>query len=196
MSKLFRIFTFLCILFLATSVAQAKRAQWKSPTFDFDTVKAVYVHSDLTTTTEANISEFEALKIEELLLAGQKYLNKYRIVKDPELADLFVNVKISNWGKNRYWQEPHTYTAYENITYTDKDGKKSTLSIPVKKTQPGYYFYKNYFTARFTVTDVNGERLFEIVDTREDAKNAHSMFGRAVKDFYKDLGKTKDKKVS
>ena len=65
------------------------------------------------------------------------------------------------------------------------------MTIPVTVTKPGYYYYTQYFSAKFVLTDKDGKTIFERIDKREDEKKAYDMFNRPVKDFYKDVNSLK-----
>lgn len=162
----------LCIL-LSAVVASAEKAEWKADNYDLSKVQKIYVEDDV----EKDENE--------------KYIKKYRIVNNKNIADAVLSVKMLTWGTKKYWVDEQTVTENQTITHTGKDGKTSSVTIPVTVTKPGYYYYTQYFSAKFVLTDKDGKTIFERIDKREDEKKAYDMFNRAVKDFYKDVNSLK-----
>lgn len=184
----------LCVLiglYIFSAVAFAENAEWKSSSCDFKSIEKIYVEPDIVYGEEAKISDLDRLKVMEAIEENKKQTKKYRFVDNREIADAVVVVNISKWGTKQYWHEPETYTEYETITHKDKNGKTSTISIPVTKTKDGYYYSTEFFSAGYVMTDRDGQKIYERIDSREDEKKAASMFGRATKDFYKAIDKLK-----
>lgn len=180
----------LCIL-LSAVVVSAEKAEWKADNYDLSKVQKIYVEDDVEKDESVSFSDLEALKVRQSLDENEKYIKKYRIVNNKDIADAVLSVKMLTWGTKKYWVDEQTVTENQTITHTGKDGKISSVTIPVTVTKPGYYYYTQYFSAKFVLTDKNGKTIFERIDKREDEKKAYDMFNRAVKDFYKDVNSLK-----
>lgn len=180
----------LCIL-LSAVVASAEKAEWKADNYDLSKVQKIYVEDDVEKDESVSFSDLEALKVRQSLDENEKYIKKYRIVNNKDIADAVLSVKMLTWGTKKYWVDEQTVTENQTITHTGKDGKTSSVTIPVTVTKPGYYYYTQYFSAKFVFTDKDGKTIFERIDKREDEKKAYDMFNRAVKDFYKDVNSLK-----
>lgn len=180
----------LCIL-LSAVVASAEKAEWKADNYDLSKVQKIYVEDDVEKDESVSFSDLEALKVRQSLDENEKYIKKYRIVNNKNIADAVLSVKMLTWGTKKYWVDEQTVTENQTITHTGKDGKTYSVTIPVTVTKPGYYYYTQYFSAKFVLTDKDGKTIFERIDKREDEKKAYDMFNRAVKDFYKDVNSLK-----
>lgn len=180
----------LCIL-LSAVVASAEKAEWKADNYDLSKVQKIYVEDDVEKDERVSFSDLEALKVRQSLDENEKYIKKYRIVNNKDIADAVLSVKMLTWGTKKYWVDEQTVTENQTITHTGKDGKTSSVTIPVTVAKPGYYYYTQYFSAKFVLTDKDGKTIFERIDKREDEKKAYDMFNRAVKDFYKDVNSLK-----
>ena len=180
----------LCIL-LSAIVASAEKAEWKADNYDLSKVQKIYVEDDVEKDESVSFSDLEALKVRQSLDENEKYIKKYRIVNNKDIADAVLSVKMLTWGTKKYWVDEQTVTENQTITHTGKDGNTSSVPIPVTVTKPGYYYYTQYFSAKFVLTDKDGKTIFERIDKREDEKKAYDMFNRAVKDFYKDVNSLK-----
>lgn len=180
----------LCIL-LSAVVASADKAEWKADNYDLSKVQKIYVEDDVEKDESISFSDLEALKVRQSLDENEKYIKKYRIVNNKDIADAVLSVKMLTWGTKKYWVDEQTVTENQTITHTGKDGKTSSVTIPVTVIKPGYYYYTQYFSAKFVLTDKDGKTIFERIDKREDEKKAYDMFNRAVKDFYKDVNSLK-----
>ncbi|WP_302486205.1 hypothetical protein [uncultured Megamonas sp.] len=180
----------MCIL-LSAVVASAEKAEWKADNYNINKVQKIYVEDVVEKGDNVSFSELEDLKIRQSLDENEKYIKKYRIVNNKEIADAVLSVKMLSWGTNKRWVNEEKVTENQTITHTGKDGKTSSVTIPVTVTKPGYYYYTQYFSAKFVLTDKDGNIIFERIDKREDEKNAYDMFNRAVKDFYKDVNSLK-----
>ena len=180
----------MCIL-LSAVVASAEQAEWKAEKYNINKVQKIYVEYDIDKNDGVSFSELEDLKIRQSLDENKKYIKKYKLVKDKDMADAVLSIKMLNWGTNKRWVNEEKVTENRTISHTGKDGKTSSVTIPVTVTNPGYYYYTEYFSAKFVLTDKNGNTIFERIDKREDEKKAYDMFNRAVKDFYKDINSLK-----
>lgn len=180
----------MCIL-LSAVVASAEKAEWRADNYNINKVQKIYVEDVVEKGDNVSFSELEDLKIRQSLDENEKYIKKYRIVNNKEIADAVLSVKMLSWGTNKRWVNEEKVTENQTITHTGKDGKTSSVTIPVTVTKPGYYYYTQYFSAKFVLTDKDGNTIFERIDKREDEKNAYDMFNRAVKDFYKDVNSLK-----
>lgn len=180
----------MCIL-LSAVVASAEQAEWKAENYNINKVQKIYVEYDIDKNDDVSFSELEDLKIRQSLDENKKYIKKYKLVKDKDMADAVLSIKMLNWGTNKRWVKEEKVTENRTISHTGKDGKTSSVTIPVTVTNPGYYYYTEYFSAKFVLTDKNGNTIFERIDKREDEKKAYDMFNRAVKDFYKDINSLK-----
>lgn len=180
----------MCIL-LSAVVASAEKAEWRADNYNINKVQKIYVEDVVEKGDNVSFSELEDLKIRQSLDENEKYIKKYRIVNNKEIADAVLSVKMLSWGTNKRWVNEEKVTEDQTITHTGKDGKTSSVTIPVTVTKPGYYYYTQYFSAKFVLTDKDGNIIFERIDKREDEKNAYDMFNRAVKDFYKDVNSLK-----
>lgn len=180
----------MCIL-LSAVVASAEKAEWRADNYNISKVQKIYVEDVVEKGDNVSFSELEDLKIRQSLDENEKYIKKYRIVNNKDIADAVLSVKMLTWGTNKRWVNEEKVTENQTITHTGKDGKTSSVTIPVTVTKPGYYYYTQYFSAKFVLTDKDGNTIFERIDKREDEKNAYDMFNRAVKDFYKDVNSLK-----
>lgn len=180
----------MCIL-LSAVVVSAEKAEWRADNYNINKVQKIYVEDVVEKGDNVSFSELEDLKIRQSLDENEKYIKKYRIVNNKEIADAVLSVKMLSWGTNKRWVNEEKVTENQTITHTGKDGKTSSVTIPVTVTKPGYYYYTQYFSAKFVLTDKDGNIIFERIDKREDEKNAYDMFNRAVKDFYKDVNSLK-----
>lgn len=180
----------LCIL-LSAVVASAEKAEWKADNYNLSKVQKIYIENTIDKDERVSFSELEELKIRQSLDENKKYIKKYRIVNNKDIADAVLSAKMLIWGTNKYWVDEQTVTENQTITHTGKDGKTSSVTIPVTITKPGYYYDTQYFSAKFVLTDKNGKTIFERIDKREDEKKAYDMFNRAVKDFYKEVNSLK-----
>lgn len=180
----------MCIL-LSAVVASAEKAEWKADNYNINKVQKIYIEDVVEKGDNVSFLELEDLKIRQSLDENEKYIKKYRIVNNKEIADAVLSVKMLSWGTNKRWVNEEKVTEDQTITHTGKDGKTSSVTIPVTVTKPGYYYYTQYFSAKFVLTDKDGNIIFERIDKREDEKNAYDMFNRAVKDFYKDVNSLK-----
>ena len=169
----------LCIL-LSAVVASAEKAEWRADNYDLSKLEKIYVEDDIEKDENVSFSDLEELKIHQSLKDNEK-----------DIADAVLSVKMLSWGTNKHWVDEQTVTEYQTITHKGKDGKTSSVTIPVTVTKPGYYYYTQYFSAKFVLTDKDGKTIFERIDKREDEKKAYDMFNRAVKDFYKDVNSLK-----
>lgn len=185
------ILVMLCIL-LTVTVVSAEKAEWKANNYDMNKINRIYIESEVIKDNEnINFSELEDLKIRQSIEENKKYIKKYRIINNKEIADAVLTVKMLKWGSNKHWAEPEEVTEYKTITHKDKDGKTSTVTIPVTTTKPGYYYYTQYFSAKYELIDNDGKVIFECIDTREDGKKAYDMFNRATKDYFKKVNSLK-----
>lgn len=185
---------FVCVyLFAFTSIAYAENEQWQADNYDFSQVQKVYVEPNIVYTENVMLSDFDALKVQKMLRENQAKVKDYTLVEDKSQADATVQIKISQWGTNKYWNYPRTDIEYKTIYRTDSEGRVYTTQIPIPVYVPGYYSYTQYFLATYTVTDKSGNKIYEYVDTREGNKNAYAMFGRATKNFFKSFAKLKQK---
>ena len=100
-----------------------------------------------------------------------------------------MRVTLSSWGYTKEWHEPEEYIEDETITHVDKNGKKSTTTVPMRRVRPGYSLDAGFFSADFEVLDQDGKTVYQRIDTRTGYKKPYDMFGRAVKDFYQALNK-------
>lgn len=192
MYRFFRMMILVLVMVCAlTTIVSAENASVKDPAYNFKKIAKIYVDTDVNYKEEATPSDIEMLKIRESLEDNKKYVKKFEFTHHRDLADAVVTIEMLKWGETKYWHEPTTEMGYETITKKDKDGKTSTISIPVPKTKPGYYTYMERFSARYILTDKDGRKIYEYMDSREDEKYASAMFGRATKDFYKSLNNLK-----
>lgn len=181
----------LCILLTAT-VVSAEKAEWKASNYDMNKIQKIYIEDEVIKDNEnISFSDLEDLKTRQSIDENKKYIKKYRIVNNKEIADAVLTVKMLKWGSNKHWVEPEVVTENRTITHKGKDGKTSSVTIPVTTTNPGYYYYTQYFSARYELIDKNGKKIFERIDTREDEKKAYDMFNRATKDYFKDINSLK-----
>ena len=138
----------LCIL-LSAVVASAEKAEWKADNYDLSKVQKIYVEDDVEKDERVSFSDLEALKVRQSLDENEKYIKKYRIVNNKDIADAVLSVKMLTWGTKKYWVDEQTVTENQTITHTGKDGKTSSVTIPVTVTKPGYYYYTQYFYSVF-----------------------------------------------
>lgn len=179
-------------ILLCAVTASAEQAEWKSENYDMSKIQTIYVEDEIVKDNDdISFSDLEALKVRQSLSDNKKYIKKFKQVKNKDLADAVLSVKMLKWGAHKHWVEPETVTENKTITHTDKNGKTSSVTIPVTTTKPGYYYFTQYFSAKYELTDKDGKTLFERIDSREDTKKAYDMFNRATKDFYKDINSLK-----
>lgn len=150
----------LCIL-LSAVVASAEKAEWKADNYDLSKVQKIYVEDDVEKDESVSFSDLEALKVRQSLDENEKYIKKYRIVNNKNIADAVLSVKMLTWGTKKYWVDEQTVTENQTITHTGKDGKTSSVTIPVTVTKPGYYYYTQYFSAKFVLTDKDGRQYLK-----------------------------------
>ena len=172
----------MCIL-LSVAVVSAEQAEWKDEDYDIDKIQKIYIEYDIDKNDGVSFSDLEDLKILQSLDENKKYIKKYELVKDKDTADAVLSIKMLSWGTNKHWVSEQKVTQNQTISHTDKDGKMSSVTIPVIVTNPGYYYYTEYFSAKFVLKDKNGDTIFERVDNREDEKKAYDMFNRASERF-------------
>ena len=177
----------LSMLMILTTAAFADQAERKDDSFDFALVKTVYIEPDIQTADTISIPEIDKLKLTETLSKDKRLLKNLTLTDDKSAADIVITTKIDAWGTQVYWQEPYTYIDYRTISYIGGDGKRYYTSVPVTRYRPGYYYDVQYFSAQFTVTDKTGKVVYERFDRRGDNKHAYAMFGRALRDFYRDF---------
>lgn len=178
----------MCIL-LSVTVVSAEQAEWKAEDYDIDKIQKIYIEYDIDKNDGVSFSDLENLKILQSLNENRKYMKKYKLVNNKDMADAVLSIKMLSWGTNKHWANEQKVT--QNQTISHKDGKMSSVTIPVIVTNPGYYYYTQYFSAKFVLKDKEDNTIFERVDNREDEKKAYDMFNRAVKDFYKDVNSLK-----
>ncbi len=180
----------MCIL-LSVTVVSAEQAEWKAENYDIDKIQKIYIEYDIDKNDGVSFSDLENLKILQSLNENRKYMKKYELVNNKDMADAVLSIKMLSWGTNKHWANEQKVTQNQTISHKDKDGKMSSVTIPVIVTNPGYYYYTQYFSAKFVLKDKEDNTIFERVDNREDEKKAYDMFNRAVKDFYKDVNSLK-----
>ncbi len=181
----------LFILF-SCAIAGAEKAEWKASNYDMSKIQKIYIEEEPIKADEnISLSDLEDLKVLQSIEENKQQIKKYRVTTNKELADAIITVNILKWGEKKYWVEPQIVTENQTITHKGKDGKTSTVTIPVTKTKPGYYYYTQYFSAKYDLIDKDGKKIFERIDSREDTKNAYDMFNRATRDFYKDVNSLK-----
>lgn len=180
----------MCIL-LSVTVVSAEQAEWKAENYDIDKIQKIYIEYDIDKNEDVSFSDLENLKILQSLNENRKYMKKYELVNNKDMADAVLSIKMLSWGTNKHWVSEQKVTQNQTISHKDKDGKMSSVTIPVIVTNPGYYYYTQYFSAKFVLKDKEDNTIFERVDNREDEKKAYDMFNRAVKDFYKDVNSLK-----
>lgn len=183
----------LAIFFSFSSIASAENAEWKNADYDFSKIKTIYLEPNISYDEGVKLPDLDELKVQKLIDSNKKYLKNVKLTDDKTQADAIATINITAWGTNRYWIPPRTEIEYRSITRIDGEGRYYTTQIPVPVYRPGYYAYTQYFSATFTLTDKDGTELYKRVDSREDAKKAYAMFGRATKDFYKAINEL-DKK--
>ena len=159
----------LCIL-LSAVVASAEKAEWKADNYDLSKVQKIYVEDDVEKDESVSFSDLEALKVRQSLDENEKYIKKYRIVNNKNIADAVLSVKMLTWGTKKYWVDEQTVTENQTITHTGKDGKTSSVTIPCNSNKTRLLYYTQYFSAKFVLTDKDGKTIFERIDKREDEK--------------------------
>ena len=176
------------LLFMLSTSAYADQAERRDESFDFGAVKAVYVEPQIQLAKGIVLPEIDMLKIDEMLAEDKRLLKHFTITDDKSAADVIITHEIKAWGIQTYWQEPYTYIDYRTVSYIGSNGKRYYTSVPVTRYRPGYYYDVQYFSAKFTVTDnKSGKVIYERFDRRGDNKRAYAMFGRALRDFYRDF---------
>lgn len=177
------------LLFLVPAAVWADNAEIRDKDFDFTAVRTVYVQPDFLLGSDADMPDLDRIKALAFMTDYQKYLKHYTVVSDPEKADVQVRVTLSSWGYTKEWHEPEEYIEDETITHVDKNGKKSTTTVPMRRVRPGYSLDAGFFSADFEVLDQDGKTVYQRIDARSGYKKPYDMFGRAVKDFYQALNK-------
>ena len=109
----------LCIL-LSAVVASAEKAEWKADNYDLSKVQKIYVEDDVEKDESVSFSDLEALKVRQSLDENEKYIKKYRIVNNKDIADAVLSVKMLTWGTKKYWVDEQTVTENQTITHTGK----------------------------------------------------------------------------
>ena len=184
---LINIFSIFLLLFMFSASARADQAERRDESFDFSAVKTVYVEPQVDTDGFV-LPEIDSIKIDEMLTEDKRLLKHFVLTDDKSAADVIITHEIKAWSTQTYWQEPYTYIDYRTVSYIGSNGKRYYTSIPVTRYRPGYYYDVQYFSAKFTVTDnKSGKVIYERFDRRGDNKRAYAMFGRALRDFYRDF---------
>lgn len=178
-------------LLVVSSVVFAENVEQKDDSFKYSTVYNVYIEPDLLLNDDVSMPDLDKLKATKAMSENIKYLKNYTISETPEKADVSARVIITSWGYESKWHEPEEYITHETITHTDKDGKTSVTTIPIKRERPGYTATVGFFSATFEALDKNGVVIYQRIDSREDYKKPYDMFNRAVQDFYKAFNKLK-----
>ena len=185
---LINIFSIFLLLFMFSVSAYADQAERRDESFDFGAVKTVYVEPQVQTAEGIVLPEIDSIKIDEMLTEDKRLLKHFTLTDDKSAADITIAHELKAWGTQTYWQEPYTYIDYRTVSYIGSNGKRYYTSIPVTRYRPGYYYDVQYFSAKFTVTDnKSGKVIYERFDRRGDNKRAYAMFGRALRDFYRDF---------
>lgn len=187
--KWFRYFVIALSLLLFPTAALADNADMRDKDFDFTAVHTVYIQPDFVIGSEADLPDLDQLKAQAAMADNQKYLKNYTVVSDPDKADLQIRVTLSAWGYAKEWHGPEEYIDEETITHVDKDGRKSTTKVPMRRVSRGYSLESGFFTADFEVISRDGKTVYKRVDERKAYKKPYDMFGRAVQDFYQAFSK-------
>lgn len=187
--KLLLFFTLLMCICLWSGVTMAHSAEWLNRQVNLSDIKTVYIDDDVKVADKVNISALNLMAAKENVAKQDKMLKRFKLTDDLEKADAVVEVTILENRINQYKVPESKETVYEKIIMKDKDGKESSVSVPVTKTVPGYTVYSNYFSVQYLLKLKDGTKVYEYIDTREADKYFSNMFRRATKDFYRNLNK-------
>ena len=198
MKKLFILTLVLLMAIMGT--ASASKSKFKDPNYDFKNFVNIYLAQ--ATYTPYNISkDFKedgdpvnrALNAVRTAMAKK---NKYLIVppEEPSRARLDLHLVVHRLGNFTYWREPWVEEVIENEKYEkkDKNGNKTTYTIPVKRViqHPGKWITDAYAEVEFTLKDRNtGRVVFNLRDDRkrEEVEGYDGMLNRIATDFVNDL---------
>lgn len=179
--------------------ASADGAVWKLPASKFPTISTVLLDENLIWEEETKPSTYEKARALSYVNDKAKSISNAKVVVFPEDADrkdivpaekeALVRITITEWTYRWHKVPDEVYYENQSMTVTGKDGKMTTITVPVKRIRPGYSYKVGSFTAVYTVTDKDGKKIYEMTDRRVGEKSNDSMFKRSVSDFYKVFNK-------
>lgn len=190
----------LVLLMTIMGTASATKSKFKDPNFDFKNTINIYL-------AEAKYTPYNVSKdfredgdpVNRALNAVRTAMakkNKYLVVppEEPTRARLDLSLVVHSLGTFTYWREPWVEERVENekIEKTDKHGKKTTYTFPVKKViqHPGKWITDAYAGVEFTLKDRRtGRTVYNLRDDRkrEEIESYDGMLNRIATDFVNDL---------
>jgi len=190
----------LVLLMTIMGTASATKSKFKDPNFDFKNTINIYL-------AEAKYTPYNVSKdfredgdpVNRALNAVRTAMakkNKYLVVppEEPTRARVDLSLVVHCLGTFTYWREPWIEERVENekIEKTDKNGKKTTYTFPVKKViqHPGKWITDAYAGVEFTLKDRNtGRTIYNLRDDRkrEEIESYDGMLNRIATDFVNDL---------
>lgn len=175
-----------------TSTTFAENVEWENSGVNFEQIQTIYIEPDIEYYEGVNIFDVSNTDLLTIIKDNQKYLKKYRIVFNKDIADLILKISLVEWNNREEYIYKYTDISYEKtVTYEDEYGNKAYTNTPYIKEYGGYYKYYDYFTVKGTVTTNDGYIAYVYIDNREARKDNINMFDRAVKNLFKSLNKTK-----
>lgn len=175
-----------------TSTTFAENVEWENSGVNFEQIQTIYIEPDIEYYEGVNIFDVSNTDLLTIIKDNQKYLKKYRIVFNKDIADLILKISLVEWNNREEYIYKYTDISYEKtVTYEDEYGNKAYTNTPYIKEYGGYYKYYDYFTVKGTVATNDGYIAYVYIDNREAQKDNINMFDRAMKNLFKSLNKTK-----
>lgn len=193
MKRIFISMIAMCMMMSLTVFAES--SEWKDASYDFNTIKTVYVDTTIQYDANTAVSELDHLKNLKAIDDHAKQLKHFKRVDSPALADAVITLHVYKWGEEYTWIPPRDYTEKDYIEYVDEiNDTKSQKEVVFDMHDDGFYSRDEFFDAEFIVTDKQGNSIYRKRDTRSSGKDSFSMFGRAIRDFYKSFNKINEVK--
>lgn len=193
MKRIFISMIAMCMMMSMTVFAES--SEWKDTSYDFSTIKTVYVDTAIQYDTKAAVSELDHLKNLKAIDDHAKQLKHVKRVNSPAMADAVIKLHVYRWGEEYLWLEPRDYTKTEAIQYVDEiNNKRSKKEIVFNMHDDGRYGKIEYFSAEFTVTNTAGKVIYRKQEYRSTADDSFSIFSKAIRDFYKSFNKINEVK--
>lgn len=193
MKQIFISMVAVCMMMSMTVFAES--SEWKDTSYDFNTIKTIYVDTTIQYDANTAVSELDHLKNLKAIDDHAKQLKHVKRVDSPALADAVITLHVYKWGEKYIWIPPRDYTEKDKIEYVDEiNDTRSEKEVVFNMHSDGCYGRDEFFDAEFIVTDKLGNSIYRKRDTCYSGKDSFSMFGRAIRDFYKSFNKINEVK--
>ena len=162
---------FICFMLLTgfSSITVASGTTEKDSTFDFKSIKKIYINPEISYADGCEIPEFNMLYNMVIWNDESTRLKNYRIVDKEIIADAFIEAHILKWYSDNYWVDEKYYT---------------TTGIE------GHYVYRDNFSIEYTVTNNEGKVIYKRTENRYSTDNKiHKEIEDSIENFYKDFNK-------